>query len=61
MMRATRSVWTLYALSVVGSGCGFVTQMLVSGFWSTTYSQDVYYFSLNVAFYFLSLGLGSLL
>lgn len=52
--------WTLYLLSVIGSGCGFVTQMLVSGFWSTTYSQDVYYFSLNVAFYFLSLGLGSL-
>ncbi len=52
---------TLYLLSVIGSGCGFVTQMLVSGFWSTTYSQDVYYFSINVAFYFLSLGLGSLL
>ncbi len=61
MNRALSYSRTLYALSVIGSGCGFVTQMLVSGFWSTTYSQDVYYFSINVAFYFLSLGLGSLL
>src|SRR5262249_49333504 len=42
----------LYALSVVGSGCGFVTQMLVSGYWSTTYSADVFHFSINLAFYF---------
>jgi spermidine synthase len=60
-MTLPRPRWTLYALSVIGSGCGFVTQMLVSGFWSTTFSQDVYYFSLNVAFYFLFLGLGSLM
>lgn len=53
--------FVLYAMSVLGSGCGFVTQMLVSGFWSTAYSYDVYHFSVNLAFYFLSLGLGSLL
>lgn len=51
----------LYLLSVIGSGCGFVTQMLVSGYWSATYSQDILYFSVNTAFYFLSLALGSLL
>lgn len=51
----------LYVLSIVGSGCGFLTQMLVSGYWSTAYSNDVLMFSLNVAFYLLSLGLGALL
>lgn len=58
MMKKDNTV--LYAMSVVGSGCGFVTQMLVSGYWSTAYSHDVYHFSVNLAFYFLSLGLGSL-
>jgi spermidine synthase len=51
----------LYSFSVVGSGAGFVTQMLVSGFWSTAFSNDIFYFSVNVAFYFLALGVGSLL
>ncbi len=51
---------TLYTLSVIASGCGFVTQMLVAGYWSTAFSNDVLFFSVSTAFYFLSLGLGSL-
>lgn len=55
------STRTLYILSIIGSGCGFVTQMLVSGYWATTYSNDVFMFSVNVAFYLLSLGLGAMI
>jgi len=51
----------LYFVSLVASGCGFMTQTLVSGFWTTAFSQDTLHFSLNLAFYFLSLGVGSLL
>lgn len=50
----------IYALSVIGSGCGFLSQILISGYWSSAFSQDVFFFSINTAFYFLSLGLGSL-
>lgn len=57
----TLSPPSLYLLSVIASGTGFVTQMLVSGFWSTAFSHDVLHFSVNLAFYFLSLGIGSLL
>jgi len=52
---------TLYILSLIGSGAGFMTQMLVSGFWTTAFSQDVFYYSINLATYLLALGLGSLL
>lgn len=55
------TTFLIYAVTVIGSGIGFVTQTLVSGFWATTYSNDVFYFSVNTAFYFLSLGVGSLL
>jgi spermidine synthase len=51
----------LYLFSLLGSGAGFMTQMLVSGYWTTAFSQDVYYFSVNLAFYLLALGLGSLI
>lgn len=60
-MRTNFRAITLYTMSVVGSGAGFVTQMLVSGFWATAFSHDVFHFSVNLAFYFLSLGIGSLL
>ncbi len=49
----------LYTLSVIGSGAGFMVQMLVSGFWSTAFSQDVTFYSINLAFYFLALGIGT--
>ncbi len=52
---------TLYFLSLIGSGAGFMTQMLVSGYWTTAFSQDVFYYSINLAFYLLALGIGSLL
>lgn len=52
---------TLYILSLIGSGVGFMTQILVSGYWTTAFSQDVFYFSINLATYFLALGFGSLL
>lgn len=51
----------LYILSLVGSGLGFMTQMLVSGYWTTAFSQDVFYYSINLAFYLLAMGIGSLL
>lgn len=35
--------------------------MLVSGYWSSAFSEDVLHFSLNLSSYFLSLGVGSLL
>ena len=37
-----------------------MTQMLTSGYWTTAFSHDVFYFSVNLATYFLALGLGSL-
>jgi spermidine synthase len=38
-----------------------MTQMLVSGYWTTAFSHDVFYYSINLAVYLLALGLGSLL
>ncbi|MBY0369599.1 fused MFS/spermidine synthase [bacterium] len=58
MKNRRRLLW-VYALSMLGSGMGFITQILVSGFWSTAFSQDVTFYSLNLAFYFLSLGIGT--
>jgi len=60
MTRPSPAALRLYSLSVIGSGLGFVCQTLVSGFWSTAYSHDVLHFSVNLAFYFLSMGIGSL-
>jgi len=50
----------LYIFSLIGSGVGFMTQMVTSGYWTTAFSHDVFYFSVNLATYFLALGLGSL-
>ena len=61
MNEPKRQTITLYVLSVLASGCGFVSQMLVSGYWATTFSNDVHHFSVNLACYFLCMGLGSLL
>ncbi len=58
-MKRGSSILLLYALSVLGSGVGFMTQTLVSGFWSTAFSQDVTFYSINLAFYFLALGIGT--
>lgn len=52
---------SLYLLSLIGSGAGFMTQMLVSGYWATAFSNDIFYYSINLAFYLLALGIGSLL
>lgn len=49
----------IYILTLIGSGAGFMTQMLVSGYWSMAFSEDVFYYSVNLASYFLALGLGS--
>jgi len=38
-----------------------MTQMLVSGYWTTAFSHDVFYYSINLAVYLLALGVGSLL
>lgn len=58
-MKRNPSIALLYALSILGSGVGFMTQTLVSGFWSTAFSQDVTFYSINLAFYFLALGIGT--
>lgn len=58
-MKRKPSLLLLYALSILGSGVGFMTQTLVSGFWSTAFSQDVTFYSINLAFYFLALGIGT--
>ncbi len=58
-MKRPSQLYLLYALSILGSGVGFMTQTLVSGFWSTAFSQDVTFYSVNLAFYFLSLGIGT--
>ncbi len=50
---------SFYVISIICSGTGFICQMLVSGFWSTAYSNDVTMFSLNLAFYFLAMGIGA--
>ena len=57
MKKATPFV--IYALSMLGSGLGFMIQILVSGYWSTAFSQDVTFYSVNLAFYFLSMGIGT--
>jgi spermidine synthase len=51
----------IYSLTLIGSGAGFMAQMLVSGYWSTAFSEDVFYYSVNLASYLLALGLGSFL
>ncbi len=50
----------LYLLCVAISGCGFVAQTLISGFWSTAFNEDSIYYSVNLAFYFGGMGVGAL-
>ncbi|MFM8314246.1 MAG: spermidine synthase [Deltaproteobacteria bacterium] len=38
-----------------------MTQMLVSGYWTSAFSEDVFYYSVNLATYLLFLGVGSYL
>ena len=45
----------------MGSGAGFMTQMLVSGYWTSAFSEGVFYYSVNLATYLLFLGVGSYL
>ncbi len=55
------SFWQIYLLCVAISGSGFVAQTLISGFWSTVFNEDSIYYSINLAFYFGGMGVGSLL
>lgn len=52
--------WQIYLLCVAVSGSGFVAQTLISGFWSTVFNEDSVYYSVNLAFYFGGMGVGSL-
>ena len=49
----------IYFLTLIGSGAGFMTQMLVSGYWTTAFSEDIFHYSINLAMYLLALGVGS--
>jgi hypothetical protein len=51
----------LYLLCIAISGCGFVAQTLISGFWSTVFNEDSVYYSVNLAFYFGGMGAGALI
>ncbi len=51
----------LYLLCLAISGCGFVAQTLISGFWSTAFNEDSIYYSVNLAFYFGGMGVGALI
>ncbi len=51
----------IYLLCVAVSGSGFVAQTLISGFWSTVFNEDSVYYSVNLAFYFGGMGVGSLI
>lgn len=50
---------SIYLLTLLGSGAGFMTQMLVSGYWTTAFSEDVFHYSINLSAYLLALGIGS--
>lgn len=60
-MKNWRKQIAFYIPSFVASGVGFLSQTLVSGYWSSAFSEDVLHFSLNLSSYFLSLGVGAIL
>ncbi len=52
--------YPILLISFLMSGVGFLSQTLISGFWSATFSEDVLTFSLGLSSFFLGMGLASL-
>jgi len=54
------SYYLILFVSFLSSGVGFLAQNLISGYWSTTFSDDILTFSLGISFFFLGMALSSL-
>lgn len=54
------SFYPILFVSFISSGIGFLSQTLISGFWATTFSDDVLTFSIGIAAFFLGMGGASL-